>query len=84
MRDGIVGRQISRVPKDQRLFLAVAVMATAIGFLLRLPLGAQAPDPVQAVLERLLDTQQGSLQSSGDGLPNRSGSGGRAGSSGYV
>jgi glucosylceramidase len=60
MRDGIVGRQISRFPTDHRFALAVVVMVTAI-LLLRLPVGAQAPAAVQAVLEQFVDTQQGTF-----------------------
>ena len=47
MRDGIVRRQTSRFPKDHRVSLAVAVIGTAIGILLRLPVGAQAPEQVR-------------------------------------
>ena len=52
MRDGIVRRQTSHFLKDHRVSLAVAVIGTAIGRLLRLPVGAPAPAPVQAVLEQ--------------------------------
>ena len=52
MRDGIVRRQPSRFPSGHRVSFAVAVIGTAIGMLLRLPLGAQEPEQVQAVLEQ--------------------------------